>query len=205
MIFTHTYTNYCHETVIFCYSKTFIKQKIFSKTTGNFLNSKLVIYGMPFAKSIAFHHIYTISLYTTYQLQSSRKNKTWIFERVYLAGLFIFTNLWKFILAKLKKICVLVKRYFPQSKQSFFFFVFFFELLESLRFYDVYEWKKNKIKMYLEKHLTKPVWSNDLREKARLLLTVLKNIFLIISLFDLWFTFVKSLFAHIPTSASTSK
>ena len=125
MIFTHTYTNYCHETVIFCYSKTFIKQKIFSKTTGNFLNSKLVIYGMPFAKSIAFHHIYTISLYTTYQLQSSRKNKTWIFERVYLAGLFIFTNLWKFILAKLKKICVLVKRYFPQSKQIFFFFFFF--------------------------------------------------------------------------------
>ena len=61
-------------------------------------------------------------------------------------------------------------------KEKYFFF---FELLESLRFYDVYEWKKSKIKMYLEKHLTKPVWSNDLREKARLLLTVLKNIFLI--------------------------
>ena len=44
--------------------------------------------------------------------------------------------------------------------------------------------KKSKIKMYLEKHLTKTVWSNDLRdndlrEKARLLLTVLKNILLI--------------------------
>ena len=58
-------------------------------------------------------------------------------------------------------------------------FFFFFELLESLRFYDVYEWKKSKIKMYLEKYLTKTVWSNDLREKARLLLTVLENIFFI--------------------------
>ena len=130
---------------------------------------------MHFAKSIAFHHIYTISLYTTYQLQSSRKNKPWIFERVDLAGLFIFTDLWKFILATLKKFCVLVKLYFPQLKKFFFFF----ELLESLRFYDVYEWKKSKIKMYLEKYLTKTVWSNDLREKARLLLTVLENIFFI--------------------------
>ena len=39
--------------------------------------------------------------------------------------------------------------------------------------------KKSKIKMYLEKHLMKTVWSNVLREKTRLLLTVLKNIFLI--------------------------
>ena len=39
--------------------------------------------------------------------------------------------------------------------------------------------KKSKIKMYLEKHLTKTVWSNDLHEKVRLLLTVLKKFFLI--------------------------
>ena len=122
MIFTHTCTNYCHETVRFCYSKTFILEKISLKELLIFLNSKLVIFGMHFAKSIAFHHIYTISLYTTYQLQSSRKNKTLIFERVYLVGLFISTNLWKFILAKLKKFCVLVKLYFPQLKQSIFFF-----------------------------------------------------------------------------------
>ena len=175
MIFTHTYTNYCHETVRFRYSKTFILEKISLKQLLIFLNSNLVIFEMHFAKSIAFHHIYTISLYTTYQLQSSRKNKPWIFERVDLAGLFIFTDLWKFILATLKKFCVLVKLYFPQLKKFFFFF----ELLESLRFYDVYEWKKSKIKMYLEKYLTKTVWSHDLREKARLLLTVLKNNFLI--------------------------
>ena len=56
---------------------------------------------------------------------------------------------------------------------------YFFELLELLRFYNVYEWKKSKIKMYLEKHLTNTVWSNNLREKARLLLTFLNNIFLI--------------------------
>ena len=56
---------------------------------------------------------------------------------------------------------------------------YFFDFLESLRFYNVYEWKKSKIKMYLEKHLTKIVWSNDLRDKVRLLLTVLKNILLI--------------------------
>ena len=137
MIFTHTYTNYCHETVRFCYSKTFILQKISLKQLLIFLNSKLVIFGMHFAKSIAFHHIYTISLYTTYQLQSSRKNKTWIFERVYLAGLFIFTNLWKFILAKLKKFCVLVKLYFPQLKQSIFFFFFFLNF-----------WNHNDFTMY---------------------------------------------------------
>ena len=75
----------------------------FSKTTCYFLNSNLVIFGMHFDKHIVFHHIYTISLFTTYQLQSSRKNKTWIFEWVYLVGLFIFTNLWKFVIAKLKK------------------------------------------------------------------------------------------------------
>ena len=125
MISTHTYTNYCHETVRFCYSKTFIQQKISLKQLLIFLVSKLVIFGMHFAKSIAFHHIYTIGMYTTYQLQSSRKNKTWIFERVYLVGLFIFTNLRKFILAKLKNFCVLVKLYFPQLKQSMFFFCFF--------------------------------------------------------------------------------
>ena len=137
------------------------------------MNSKLLIFGMHFAKSIVFHHIYTISLFTTYQLQSSRKNKPWIFERVYLAGLFIFTNLWKCILAKL----ILCPRetLISRIKEK----CFFFKLLQSLRFYDVCEWKKSKVKMYLEKHLTKPIWSNDLHEKARLLLTLLKNIFLI--------------------------
>ena len=133
MIFTHTYTNYCHETVRFCYSKTFIQQKNPLKQLLIFLNSKLVIFGMHFAKSIAFHHIYTISLYTTYQLQSSRKNKPWIFERVDLAGLFIFTDLWKFILATLKKFCVLVKLYFPQLKKSIFFFFWTFGIITILR------------------------------------------------------------------------
>ena len=51
--------------------------------------------------------------------------------------------------------------------------------MESLWFYDVYEWEKSKIKMYLEKHLTKTVWSNGLHENVRLLLTVLKKFFLI--------------------------
>ena len=100
--------------------KNVYSAKSFSKRTGNFLNSKLVIFRMHFAKSIVFHYKYTISLFTTYQLQSSRKNKTWIFERVYLAGLFIFINLWKCILAKLRNFCVLVKLYFPKLKQSYF-------------------------------------------------------------------------------------
>ena len=112
----------------FCYSKRFVLQKIYLKQLVIFLNSKPEIFGMNFAKSIAFHHIYTISLYTTYQFQSSRKRKPWIFERVYLAGLFVFKNLWKFILAKLQKFCVFVKLYFPQLKQSIF--------LNSWNYYD---------------------------------------------------------------------
>ena len=83
--------------------KNVYSAKELSKTICNFLNSNLVIFGIHFAKHIVFHHIYTISLFTTYQLQSSRKNKTWIFEWVYLVGSFIFTNLWKFVIAKLKK------------------------------------------------------------------------------------------------------
>ena len=75
---------------------------------------------------------------------------------------------------KTSKILCLCETLFSPIKAKYFF-----ELLELLRFYNVYEWKKIKIKMYLEKHLTNIVWSNNLREKARLLLTFLNNIFLI--------------------------
>ena len=70
--------------------KNVYSAKGFSKTTGNFLNSKLLIFGMHFAKSTVFHHIYTISLFTTYQLQSSRKKTKLGFSKEFISQDYLF-------------------------------------------------------------------------------------------------------------------
>ena len=131
---------------------------------------------MHFAKKIVFHHIYTISLFTTYQLQSSRKRKI-EFSKEFVSQVYLFLqiceNLSSQNLKKFANFCPSGTLLSPVKAK------YFFKLLESLRSYNVYKWKKSKMKMYLEKHPTKTVWSNVLREKARLLLTVLKTTFLI--------------------------
>ena len=73
--------------------KNVFSAKNLSKTICNFLNSNLVIFGIHFAKHIVFHHIYTISLFTTYQLQSSRKKTKLGFSKEFISQDYLFLQI----------------------------------------------------------------------------------------------------------------
>ena len=85
---------------------------------------------MHFAKKIVFHHIYTISLFTTYQLQSSRKRKI-EFSKEFVSQVYLFLqiceNLSSQNLKKFANFCPSGTLLSPVKAK------YFFKLLEWLR------------------------------------------------------------------------